>query len=84
MDQKIKAATATYVAPRLLSAFRFRYLVFGAVAYFGLRYLNKRGILPRQTGAALDLIDSGIDMAKKQVGLGAPSAKDAAATSMPH
>jgi hypothetical protein len=38
-------------------------------AYYGLKYLNKRGILPKQTGAVLGAIDQGIDAAKGQVGL---------------
>jgi len=40
-----------------------------ALAYYGLRFLNKRGILPAQTGAALDLADRAIDSAKEALGI---------------
>ncbi len=81
MNSQLEAAAASFVAPKLLSKFRFRYLVFGAAAYYGLKYLSSRGVFPKQTGAAVDLIDRGIDMAKNQVGIGS-SMSDVASTSM--
>jgi hypothetical protein len=69
MDTLLKNAAASYVVPKVARGFRLSWLVYGAAAYFGIRYLNKRGILPNQTGAALNLVDRGIDMVKKQVGL---------------
>lgn len=69
MDTLLKNAAASYVVPKVARSFRLSWLVYGAAAYFGIRYLNKRGILPNQTGAALNLVDRGIDMVKKQVGL---------------
>lgn len=73
MDSKLTQAAAAYVAPKVMRGFRFRWLVYGAAAYYGIKMLNSRGILPKQTGAALDLIDRGIGMAKQRVGFGAGS-----------
>jgi hypothetical protein len=56
------------IAPKVLKGFRFSWLVYGAAAYFGIRFLYKRGILPKQTGAALNAMDKGIDYAKNQIG----------------
>ncbi len=56
------------LVPRVMKGFKFRWLLFGAAAYYGLKMLNKRGILPKQTDAALGFIDQGIDMAKEKMG----------------
>lgn len=69
MDTVLKNAAATYMVPKVARGFRMSWLVYGAAAYFGIKYLNKRGILPTQTGAALNMIDHGIDLVKRQVGL---------------
>lgn len=69
MNPTLEKAAAAYIAPKVLRGFRFRWLVYGAAAYFGLKYLNQRGILPKQTDAALNLIDKGIGLAKNQLGL---------------
>ena len=70
MDPRITSAAAAVVVPRIIASFRLRWLVYGAAIYYGLRYMNRRGILPDQTNAALNLIDHGIDVAKSKVGLG--------------
>lgn len=70
MESVISKAAAGYIGPKVLSNFRFKWLVYGAAAYYGLRFMNKRGILPKQTDAALNLIDRGIGFAKEQVGIG--------------
>jgi hypothetical protein len=70
MNSDVTNAATALVAPKLLGNFKFRWLVYGAAAYYGLKYLSSRGIFPKQTGAALDLIDKGIDVAKQQVGFG--------------
>lgn len=69
MDAKQMAATAipTY---GILKNFKFRWIVYGAVAYYGIRYLNQRGVMPKQTGFALGLFDKGFALAKRQMGLG--------------
>lgn len=63
-----QAATA-YVAPKLIRAFRWQWVIYGVAAYYGLRFLNKRGIFPKQTDAILNTVDRGIDRAKEAVGL---------------
>lgn len=70
MNKTIETAAAAFVAPKLLSGFKFRWLVYGAAAYFALRQMSKRGIFPKQADAALDVIDDGLDMVKAKVGLG--------------
>lgn len=47
--------------------FKLRWIAYGALAYFGLRMMSKRGIFPKQADAALDAIDKGIDTVKNQV-----------------
>jgi hypothetical protein len=44
------------------------WIVYGAAAYYGLRFLNNSGIFPK-AGAALDVIDRGLDAAQKSIGL---------------
>lgn len=65
--------TAGFLAPRALGGLKLRWIVWGVAAYYGLKYLNKRGIMPDQTGAALGFIDKGIDYAKSQIGVGQSS-----------
>lgn len=69
MDTMAKSAIATVVGPKIARHVRFSWLIYGAVAYFGLRYLNKKGVFSRQTGMALNLMDRGIDTAKEHMGL---------------
>lgn len=56
-----KTAAAAYVAPKVLKNFKWQWLVYGAVAYYALKLMSKKGILPNQTGPAVDFIDNGID-----------------------
>lgn len=76
MDKQFKDTAKASIAPRLARGFRFSWLTYGAAAYFGLKFLNKRGILPKQTDAALGLMDKGIDFAKNQIGLGSSAKTD--------
>lgn len=69
MNPNISTAAGAYLAPKVLRGFRLSWLVYGAAAYYGLKYLNKRGILPNQTGAVLGVIDQGINYAKDQFGM---------------
>jgi hypothetical protein len=66
MTETITNTAGALLAPKVLRAIRFRWLVYGAAAYLTLRFLNKRGILPRQTGAALDAIDHGFSALKER------------------
>jgi len=65
----IQSAAAAVVGPKLVRNFRFSWLVYGAVAYFGIRYLNKKGVMPKQTEFAMNAMNRGIDTAKEHLGL---------------
>jgi len=52
----------------VIPSFKFSWIVYGVAAYYGLKYLNRRGILPDQTRMALDFIDRGVSFAKQQLG----------------
>ena len=69
MASIIETAAAGVVGPKLVRNFRFSWLVYGAVAYFGIRYLNKKGVMPKQTGMAMNAMNRGIDTAKGHLGL---------------
>ncbi len=70
MNPNISQVAGTVIAPKVLRAFRFSWLVYGAIAYYGLRFMSKRGIFPDQADAALNVIDRGLGALKNQVGLG--------------
>ena len=53
MNQTISTAAGAMLAPKVIRAFRFRWLVYGAVAYFGLRLMKQNGIFEKQADAAL-------------------------------
>ncbi len=69
MKAQVGQAVAATALPTLLRGFRLRWIVYGAAAYFGLRMLSKKGIFQKQADAALGVIDKGIDVVKKQVGI---------------
>lgn len=68
MNPALETAATAYIAPKLVRGIKLRWVFYGIAAYYGLKYLNKRGILPKQTDAALNAIDKGIDYAKTQAG----------------
>lgn len=68
MNPALESAATAYIAPKIVRGIKLRWLFYGMAAYYGLKYLNKRGILPKQTDAALGAIDKGIDYAKTQAG----------------
>ena len=84
MNANVTNAATALVAPKLMKNFKLRWLVYGAAAYYGLKYMSSRGIFPKQTGAALDLIDKGIDVAKERVGFGGRIADNASAALSRH
>lgn len=67
MNKATEAIAAGYIAPKVLRGFKLRWIAYGALAYFGLRMMSKRGIFPKQADAALDVIDKGIDTVKSSV-----------------
>jgi hypothetical protein len=70
MNQAITDAAGGYLAPKIMRGFRLRWLVYGAAAYYALRFMSKRGIFPNQADAALNAIDNGLAAIKSRVGLG--------------
>lgn len=72
MNKTFENSAKALVGSRVARGFRFSWVLYGAAAYFGVRYLYKKGILPKQTGAALDLMNKGVEYAKARIGL-APS-----------
>jgi hypothetical protein len=76
----IKNMAAASVAPTVLKNFKLRWVFFGVAAYYGLKLLNKKGVLPKQTDAALGFIDQGIDMAKEKMGFSSSSVSSTAST----
>ena len=70
---KVKDVATTYLGTKAIQGFRLRWLVYGAAAYYALRLMSKRGIFPKQANAALDLIDRGIEVAKRQIGVDVPA-----------
>ncbi|MBX2996732.1 MAG: hypothetical protein KF681_18080 [Bdellovibrionaceae bacterium] len=69
MQDVLKSAAVASLGPKIVRNFKWSWVLYGVAAYYGIKYLNKRGILPKQTGALLGVIDHGIDAAKSQVGL---------------
>ena len=68
-SRKSGASFASKIRPSKLvsKSMPVNILVFGAVAYVGLRLLNRSGIFSHQTGAALDAIDRTWAGAKRRV-----------------
>ena len=69
MNSTIKNVATAYLGPKILKRFTWQYVALGIAAYYGLKLLSRKGILPHQTGKAVDLIDQGIDFAKEQIGI---------------
>jgi hypothetical protein len=49
-----------------------RILLYGVLAYFGLRFMNESGIFPAQAGAAVGAIDNTLESVKRSIGIQAP------------
>ncbi|MBL7543284.1 MAG: hypothetical protein JNL11_05680 [Bdellovibrionaceae bacterium] len=71
MNKTIENSVKNLAGTHIMKGFRWHWVLYGAAAYFGVRYLYSRGILPNQTGAALNAINKGVDFAKNQIGLNA-------------
>ena len=67
MNPTMQTAATAYVAPKILKNFKFRWILYGAAVYYGLRILKKQGY---NVDSALNLIDHGMDYAKRNLGLG--------------
>ena len=84
MNSELTTTAAAMIAPKVLKGFRFRWLAYGAIAYWGLRMMSKRGIFPKQADAALDVIDRGVNVLKEQAGLRTQSPVAAAESIIHH
>jgi hypothetical protein len=56
-------------AKRIARVVNYKVVAYGVLAYFGLRFLNERGILEAPTGAVLGLVDRTIDAARDSLDL---------------
>ncbi len=75
MNSKTVAGfAAAGLAPTVARRIGLRWIIFGVAAYYGLKLLNKKGILPKETDAALGFIDKGINLAKETIGAQASNA----------
>ena len=68
MTPTVKNLALGILVPAVLSRIRLRWVAFGVAAYYGLRLLNQKGVLPQQAHQAFDSIDRGIDAAKEKIG----------------
>ncbi len=72
MTPTVKNIAAGILVPAILTRLKLRWLAIGALAYYGLHLLNKKGVLPQQAHQAMDTIDRGIDRgidaAKEKIG----------------
>lgn len=66
MNPTTKVAATAYVAPKILKNFKLRWIFYGVGVYYGLKYLKRQGY---NVDSAINFIDQGIDMAKKNIGL---------------
>ena len=62
MTPTVKNLALGIIVPALLAKIRLRWVAFGVLAYYGLRLLNQKGVLPQQAHEAFDSIDRGIDL----------------------
>ena len=68
-------AATNIIGSKLVRRIGFRWIAIGVAAYYGLRMLNKRGMLPQQAGPLFDKVDGFVDQTVGSFGFGAkPSA----------
>ena len=72
MTSTVKNLAAGILVPAILARLKLRWIAFGIAAYYGLRFLNQKGVLPLKAHQAMDAIDhgidSGIEKAKEKIG----------------
>ncbi len=68
MNSTVKNLATGILVPAILARFKLRWIAFGVMAYYGLRFLNQKGVLPNKAHQALDTLDQGIDRAKEKIG----------------
>ena len=67
MNPTIETAAHAYLVPKIARNFKMKWVIYGAAAYYGLRFLRSRGIMANQADFALNLIDRGIHTVKNAV-----------------
>ncbi len=76
----VKNLAAAYIVPALLTRVKLRWIALGVIAYYGLKILSEKGVLPDQAHKALDAVDHGIDLAKEKIGFSKDSSKSTHST----
>ena len=66
--QDVTRMAAMAAAPKMLSRGKIKWLVLAAGAYYGLKYLSSKGVLPATADSALKKVDSVIVDAKENFG----------------
>lgn len=68
VNSTVKNLATGILVPAILARLKLRWIAFGVMAYYGLRFLNQKGVLPNKAHQAMDAIDQGIDLAKEKIG----------------
>ncbi len=72
MTTTVKNLAVGILVPAILARMKLRWIAFGVAAYYGLRFLNQKGILPSKAHEAMDAIDqeidTGIEKVKEKIG----------------
>lgn len=76
-----KNLAAAYVVPIILARIKLRWIAFGVVAYYGLKILSEKGLLPAPAHRAMNAVEHGIDLAKEKIGFSEGGSKLASSTS---
>lgn len=84
MDSFFKSATMAAVAPQVLKRVKWQWIVYGAAAYFALKYLNKRGIFAKAKKPIRDFIDVEASAVQEKVDLGDYRPSDVAPQNLVH
>ena len=69
MTPTIRNLAIGIIVPAVLARIRLRWLAVGVAAYYGLRILNQKGVLPPQATQAFDSLYRGIEAAKEKMGI---------------
>lgn len=65
MGKRVRRFKKQVLGKKLAKQTDLRYLALGAAAVFGLRQLSKRGIFPKEMGAALDGAGPDVEQPRK-------------------
>lgn len=82
MNPTVKNLAVAYMVPAVLARVKLKWIVFGVIAYYGLKILSEKGVLPAKANQALDAVDRGIDVAKEKIGFEVDTNSTRSATSI--